>query len=101
MVFHSPWPSLEPYALLSVPELIAATVERIPDKPALMTAEGQAYTYGDFWTGVRGMARALQDEGVRKGDVVAIYAPNSVEYAVALHGALMAGATVTTLNPLY
>ena len=47
------------------------------------------------------MARALQDEGVRKGDMVAIYAPNSCEYAVALHGALLAGATVTTLNPLY
>ncbi len=101
MVFRSPWPSLEPYVQMRVPELIGATVERLPDKVALMTAEGQAYTYGEFWAGVRGMARALQDEGVRKGDVVAIYAPNSVEYAVALHGALMAGATVTTLNPLY
>src|SRR5207244_7521754 len=93
--------SLAPYAPLSVPELIAATVERLPDKRALMTAEGEAYTYGEFSAGVEGMARALQDEGLRKGDVVGIYAPNSVEYAVALHGALLAGATVTTLNPLY
>ncbi len=101
MVFTSPWPSLEPYAPMSVPQIIEATVRRLPDKPALMTAEGQAYTFRDFWAGVKGIARALQDDGVRKGDVVAIYSPNSVEYALALHGALLAGATVTTLNPLY
>jgi acyl-CoA synthetase (AMP-forming)/AMP-acid ligase II len=101
MVFRGPWPSLEPYTPLSVPELIAATVQRLPDKPALMTAEGQTYSYGEFWAAVEGMARALQDEGLREGDVVGIYAPNSVEYAVALHGSLLAGTTVTTLNPLY
>jgi acyl-CoA synthetase (AMP-forming)/AMP-acid ligase II len=30
-----------------------------------------------------------------------MYAPNSVEYAIVLHGAMLAGAIVTTLNPLY
>jgi len=101
MVFTSPWPSLEPYAPLTVPQIIEATVRRLPDKPALMTPDGHAYTFGEFWAAARGMARALQDLGVAKGDSVGIYAPNSCEYAVALHGALMAGAIVTTLNPLY
>jgi acyl-CoA synthetase (AMP-forming)/AMP-acid ligase II len=101
MIFSSPWPSLEPYTPLSVPQLMEATVRRLPDKPALMTAEGTAYTYAEFWAAVRGMARALQDRGIVKGDMIALFAPNSVEYAVVLHGALMAGAIVTTLNPLY
>lgn len=101
MVFSSPWKSLEPYEPISVPQMIEATARRLPDKPALIAAEGAQYTFGQLWTAVRGMARALQDDGVRKGDMVAIYAPNSCEYAVALHGALLAGATVTTLNPLY
>ncbi len=101
MVFKSPWPSLKPYAPLTVSQVIEASVRQRPDKTALMTVEGRAYTFGEFWAAVRGMARALQDEGVRKGDVVGIYAPNSIEYAVALHGSLLAGATVTTLNPLY
>jgi acyl-CoA synthetase (AMP-forming)/AMP-acid ligase II len=101
VIFNSPWPSLEPYPLTSVPELMEATVRRLPHKVALMTAGGPAYTYADFWAAVRGMARALQDQGIEKGDMVALYAPNSVEYAVVLHGALLAGATVTTLNPLY
>ncbi len=101
MIFTSPRPSLEPYAALSVPEIIEATVRRLPDKPALISADGTAYTFAELWAAVRGMARALQDARIEKGDMVAIYAPNSVEYAVALHGALLAGATVTTLNPLY
>ncbi|MGH7634823.1 MAG: AMP-binding protein, partial [Gemmatimonadaceae bacterium] len=100
-MFTSPWPSLEPYTPLSVPDLIQTTVRRLPHKPALITAEGTTYTYEQFWASVRGMARALQDIGLRKGDMLALYAPNSVEYAVVLHGALLAGATVTTLNPLY
>lgn len=100
-VFSSPWPSLEPYTPISVPDMLQQTVRRLPDKVALMTAEGVAYTYAELWASIRGMARALQEEGIRKGDMVGIYAPNSVEYAVALHGALLAGATVTTLNPLY
>ncbi len=101
MIFTSPWPSLEPYAPISVPEMIEATVRRLPKKVALMTAGGPSYTYGDFWEAVRGMAGALQSQSVAKGDMVALYSPNSVEYAVVLHGALLAGATVTTLNPLY
>ena len=100
-MYRSPFPSLEPYTPLSVPDVIERAVRRTPRKTALITAEGQAYTFAEFWTGVRGMARALQGAGVRKGDMVGIFAPNSVEYALALHGALLAGATVTTLNPLY
>ncbi len=42
MVFKSPWPSLEPYAPLSVAQMMEATVRRLPDKVALMTADGQA-----------------------------------------------------------
>ena len=101
MAFKGPWPSYAPYAPLSVPELVHQTVQRLPDKPALISADGKSYTFLELWTAVQGMAKALQDRGVRKGDMVAIYAPNSTEYAVALHGALVAGATVTTLNPLY
>ena len=101
MIFSSPWPSLEPYAPLSVPQLMEATVRRLPDKPALMTADGAACTYAEVWAAVRGMARALQDRGIAKGDMIAIFAPNSVEYAIVLHGALLAGAVVTTLNSLY
>lgn len=101
MIFKSPFPSLEPYTPMSVPQIVEQTVRRLPDKPALMAIGGATYTYGEWWAAVQGMARALQDAGIAHGDMIAIYAPNSIEYAIALHGGLVAGATVTTLNPLY
>lgn len=101
MIFTSPRSSLAPYRPTSVPELIEAAVRRFGDKPAFLSPEGQPTTFNEFWTAVKGVARALQEQGIRKGDVVGIYAPNSIEYGVALHGSLLAGATVTTLNPLY
>jgi acyl-CoA synthetase (AMP-forming)/AMP-acid ligase II len=101
MVYKSPWPSQAPYKPMSVPQMIEATARRLADKTVMVTAEGKGYTFGELWSAIEGMARALQNDGVRKGDMVAIHSPNSVEYAVALHGALLAGATVTTLNPLY
>jgi acyl-CoA synthetase (AMP-forming)/AMP-acid ligase II len=101
MVFRSPWPDQGTYEPLTVLQLIERTVERLPDKPAIGNAGGQMLTYRQYWDGVRGMARALQDDGIGKGDMVGIYAPNCAEYGLALHGAMMAGATVTTLNPLY
>ena len=100
-MFRSPWPSLEPYAAAAIPDLIAATVRRLPEKPALLTTDGRVYTFAQFWDAAIAAARALQDRGVAKGDVIAMFAPNSVEYAAVLHGALIAGAVVTPLNPLY
>jgi acyl-CoA synthetase (AMP-forming)/AMP-acid ligase II len=101
MIFKSPWPSQAPYHPLTLPELVEQTVRRVGGKTAFMTPEGRSWTFAEFWAAARGMARALQERGIERGDTVGIYAPNSVEYAVALHGAFIAGATVTTLNPLY
>jgi len=101
MVFKSPWPSQAPYAPMSLPHLLEGIVQQRPEKVAFLTPDGRSWTFGEYWAAAKGMARALQDKGVVKGDMIGIYAPNSVEYGVALHGAIIAGATVTTLNPLY
>ncbi len=101
MVYTSPWPSQAPYAPTSLPAYLEAVVARHPERVAFMSPDGKTWTFGDYWKAAKGMARALQDKGIKKGDFVGIYAPNSVEYGVALHGAIIAGATVTTLNPLY
>lgn len=101
MVYSSPWPSQVPYTPTSLPAYLEAVVARQPDKVAFMSPEGKTWTFGEYWNAAKGMACALQDKGIKKGDFIGIYAPNSVEYGVALHGAIIAGATVTTLNPLY
>jgi acyl-CoA synthetase (AMP-forming)/AMP-acid ligase II len=101
VMLHSPWPSLEPYAPITVPSVVGATARRLGDKPALLTPDGVSCTYAELWRAFEGVAGALGRWDVGRGDVVAIYAANSREYVVALQGALLAGATVTTLNPLY
>jgi len=46
-------------------------------------------------------ATALSEKGVKKGDVVAIYAPNCPQFAITYYAAMKAGATVTALSPLF
>ncbi len=102
MTQESPRPSLAPYPELPVADLLAGAASTWPDEIALVDGISDAeYTFARVWEASRGVARALQDEGVEPGDRVGIVAPNSPEWVVAFHGALLAGATVTTLNPLY
>lgn len=53
----------------------------------------------DEWS--KRFATALHNMGIGKGDVVAIYLPNSVQFIVSYTGILRTGATVTTINPMF
>lgn len=46
-------------------------------------------------------ARGFVAAGIRPGDVIAVFLPNSWEYAVAYHAATLAGAIATPMNPSY
>ena len=98
----SPWPSQAPYEKHHFSDLLKRTAERLPDKTAFIGGDESLYTFGQIWDAAQRTARMLQDDaGVKKGETTAILAPNCPEYAVALHGSLLTGAKVTTLNPLY
>jgi acyl-CoA synthetase (AMP-forming)/AMP-acid ligase II len=56
-------------------------------------------TFGDWAAAADGVARALVERGVTKGDVVAIALPNCIDYAIAYQGILRAGAIATGINP--
>jgi len=99
--FHSPWFSIAPYPEMPLTDLLAPAAENFRDRPALITHEGTEYTFGHTWEACRRLGRFLQDNGIQKGDRVAIFAANCPEYFVAFYGTLFAGGTVTTLNPLY
>src|SRR3954471_2845668 len=69
-------------------------------RTALIDSAGRrALTFGQLADGARRVAGGLAERGVRRGDVVALVADNSPDYAVALYGALAAGATVASANP--
>jgi acyl-CoA synthetase (AMP-forming)/AMP-acid ligase II len=101
MVVSGYWPSQAPYGEFPLPELLRRSTESFGDKPALIGADGTTRTYRELWSYTRKVARFLQDHGIEKGDRVGIYSPNLVDYAAVFYGTLLAGATVTTLNPLY
>ncbi|MEO6197419.1 MAG: AMP-binding protein [Dehalococcoidia bacterium] len=100
-LYHSPWFTLEPYPELSLPDFLTPSAQKFADKKALINFDGTSYTFAQTWEACRRLGRFLQDNGVNKGDRVAIFSANSPEYFVAFFGTLCAGATVTTLNPLY
>ncbi len=101
MLFHSPWFTLEPYPQVTLTQLLAPAAARLRDKPAFIGVERQEYTFGHTWEACRRLGRFLQDQGLQKGDRVAILSANAPEYFVAFYGTLFAGGVVTTLNPLY
>jgi len=101
MIVSGYWPSQVPYEEIPLPELLRRSAERFGDKPALIGADGTTRTYRELWSYARKVARFLQDHGIEKGDKVGIFSPNHVDYASVFYGTLLAGATVTTLNPLY
>ena len=47
------------------------------------------------------VARGFVAAGIRPGDVIAVFLPNSWEYGVAYHAATLAGAIATPMNPTY
>ncbi|WP_113700817.1 AMP-binding protein [Nonomuraea lactucae] len=62
---------------------------------------GAEYSYASLAESIAAMAGAFAARGIAKGDVVAIFSPNSTLYPIVFFGAIMAGATVTTVNALY
>jgi acyl-CoA synthetase (AMP-forming)/AMP-acid ligase II len=98
---YSPWFSLEPYPEIPLTDLLAPAAERNRDRPALINYDGTSYTFGRAWEACRRLGRFLQDNGIKKGDRIAIFSANCPEYFVAFYGTLFAGGVVTTLNPLY
>ena len=71
------------------------------DKPAF-TSMGSTLSYEDADDLSRDFAAWLQHEaGLVKGDRVAVMLPNTLQYPVAVFGALRAGMAVVNVNPLY
>jgi len=58
-------------------------------------------SYGQFGELVQTAARGLVANGLKPGERVAIYLPNSWEFAVAFHATMLAGGIATPINPSY
>jgi len=88
------------YEDVALYELLVRAAQKHGDAPATVFY-GARLTYRQLHEQARRLAAGLVRLGVRKGDRVAIMLPNCPQANIAYYGALMAGAVVVQVNPLY
>ena len=62
---------------------------------------GRSYTYPQVIKASKQVASGLVKQGMKKGTVAAILAPNLPEYGLCVLGISAGGGTFTTMNPIY
>src|SRR5579883_862176 len=83
-------------------DLVLESCGRNAAKTAIVDSScGRRISYADYGELVDGLARGLVAAGIKPGEVVAIFLPNSWEFCVACHAITLAGAIPTLLNPSY
>jgi len=99
MIFKSP------HAPVNIPdstitEYVLRNASRLGDKPALIDGpSGRTYTYAELPNLIGRLAAGLALQGVKKGEVFAIYSPNLPEVALAFHAVASLGAATTMVPP--
>jgi acyl-CoA synthetase (AMP-forming)/AMP-acid ligase II len=58
-------------------------------------------TFTEYGSLVESLARGFISAGLNPGDIIAIFLPNSWEFAITYHAATLAGGIPTLLNPAY
>src|SRR5512134_1568391 len=76
---------------------MARTAMIYPDRPAVVHG-GRRYTWRETYARCRRLASAIVRAGIKRGETVAIMAPNIPEMYEAHFGVPMAGAILNTLN---
>jgi acyl-CoA synthetase (AMP-forming)/AMP-acid ligase II len=100
VIIRSPHPPV-PLSGLRLTEFVLAHAAEAGRKPAIIDGtSGRAISYRDLAAAITSAAAGLTRRGVRRGDVIALVSPNCPEFAIAFHGAVLAGATVSPASPL-
>ena len=84
----------------TIPQALAAAVTRHGEQPAILFPD-RSVTLAEVAAAANRVAAALADQGVVKGDRVALYCINSDSFVFAYLGIQLAGAVVVPVNLLY
>lgn len=92
---------IDPDKYSSLVEIINKYLVQFSEKTAFINMD-KSVTYAELHHQAKAFAAYLQqDLKLKKGDKFAIMMPNTLQYPIALFGALLAGLTVVNVNPLY
>jgi len=79
--------------------MLCTTAHRFPDKEALVHAH-ERLKYADVLRSVSGLAQALREIGIKRGERVGIFLEHSVAQVIAIFGISYAGAVYVPINCL-
>ena len=82
----------------TIPHSIYAAAQKYRERIAIRGEDGNSLAFRELEIAARQCAAAFIARGIRKGDRVAIWAPNSARWIVATLGLQSAGATLVSLN---
>ncbi|MFN3308257.1 MAG: long-chain-fatty-acid--CoA ligase [Anaerolineales bacterium] len=88
------------YPEITLFDLLEETAKKYPESPCTIF-KGAVITYREMNELTDRLAGALADLGVKKGDRVGIFMPNTPQFVIAYFGILKAGGVVVATNPLY
>lgn len=98
------WPERLPQTLKypDVPlySFLEKTAERLPNRAAIIYY-GAQINFGSLNNLASRFCTALRDMGLRKGDRIALYLPNTPQFIIAYYGSLKNGLIVVPCNPMY
>ena len=80
-------------------EILNTAIGEGPSRPAI-TYRGMRISYGELGVLAARLATGLREVGIRKGDAVALYLPNTPYHPIAFFATLRLGAKVVHLSPL-
>ena len=92
--------TLQPYPRQTLVDVVDETTRMRPNHTALIF-KGERISYGELAWRSDALAAALVEQGVKKGDRVAILMPNCPQYVIAEFAIWKAGGIVASINPLY
>jgi non-ribosomal peptide synthetase component E (peptide arylation enzyme) len=82
-------------------ELLDEQADATPDKMFVQEADGRAFTFRQMERASVRFANAVLALGLKKGDVVAIQLPSSIEFLIAYFGVTRMGGILATLHMPY
>ncbi len=86
----------------SITAHVLRRADELADRVAIRnTAGDQSLTFAELKGAIGAFAGGLAAKGFGPGSVLGVMAPNIPHYAVAFHGAAVAGGAVSTINPTY
>lgn len=100
MIFESLYEDVD-IPEVTTPQFVMQRAKEYGQRPALIDGpSGRTITYDQLQQRARHAAKSLTMRGYRKGDIFAIYSPNTPEYAIAFHAIAMIGGVIASINPL-